>query len=100
MLHWLVAGNLNVVKDGSGEWNDTQSVGVIGTKLLDALNDCELVDQRFVGPLFTWTNFHKLDRVLVKELWLNMLHDSSIQLFPHGLSNHAYSITKVYRLDL
>ena len=74
----------------------------MGSELNIVLDDYELVDHRYVGPVFTWSNSHvycKLDRVMVNRSWLNMLHESTVQFLPPGVSDHACSVLRVFKED-
>ena len=65
-----------------------------------ALDACKVVDHNYIGPVFTWSNsqvYCKLDRVLVNQEWLSMTQDSTVHFHPPGVSNHAFSITRVFK---
>lgn len=87
-------------KNSSEKWSVTGEVSSVGNELRDAMQGCEVLDHTYIGPVYTWANSHvfcKLDRVLVNQLWLNMNQESLVQFLPPGISDHAYSITKVLK---
>lgn len=100
VLPWLVAGDLNVVKDSTEKWSESLHMGQVGTELVDVMTRCNILDHRYVGPVYTWTNSHvvfcKLDRVMVNQMWMSMNKESTVQFFPPGVSDHAYSVTQVF----
>lgn len=89
---WMIAGDMNVVKDSTEKWCKSGKVGTVGSELMEAMLNCEVLDHSYFGPVYTWTNSHvfcKLDRVLVNQLWLNMNKDSLVHFYPPGVSDHA-----------
>lgn len=70
------------------------------------MEELELDDYMFSGPLFTWTNnqqqsflARKLDRVLVTSAWLQGLPYYFVEFLAPGLSDHCCSIIKLDRLS-
>ncbi|XP_039066047.1 uncharacterized protein LOC120211619 [Hibiscus syriacus] len=62
----------------------------------DCLEDLEVQDHPFVGPLFTWSNkqddsylARKLDRILTNSQWLLDFPDSYVEFKAPGVSDHC-----------
>ncbi|XP_039025208.1 uncharacterized protein LOC120158443 [Hibiscus syriacus] len=83
---WVVEGDFNAILRAE-ESSDFETLSIYNSPGMKdfqgCLEDLDLLDHPFLGPLFTWTNKHdegflarKLDRILVNPGWLFVFPDS------------------------
>lgn len=88
----VLAGDFNVVtfdreKIGGGLANPSSR-----SSFNNCIQDCNLLDLGFAGPLFTWSIGdlrERLDIVLSNETWLSMFHDYSVTHLPIPTFDHC-----------
>ena len=97
---WILSGDFNVVKDSTEKWSEHQHGVPVSSELVDAMRACDIMDHQYIGPVYTWSNSHmycKLDRVMINHRWLNMAQGSMVHFYPPGISDHSYSIVRVFK---
>ena len=96
-LPWLLVGDFNAlrsIQEHQGHdirWN--QSIQDFN----DLVNDAELLELRFSGILFTWSNkrdregciARKLDRALGNDAWIHNMERTVVEFHPTGISDHT-----------
>ncbi|XP_039003778.1 uncharacterized protein LOC120130649 [Hibiscus syriacus] len=92
-------GDFNIIAKAE-ESSDFDIMGIHCTldmkDFQDCLEDLELMDHPFLGPLFTWSNkqegsflARKLDRILVNDQWMVDFPDSFVEFKAEGVSDHC-----------
>ncbi|XP_039025941.1 uncharacterized protein LOC120159418 [Hibiscus syriacus] len=99
---WVLGGDFNVIADAQ-ESSDYSLMGPHFSadmeEFKDYLEDLEVQDHPFVGPLFTWSNkqddsylTRKLDRILTNSQWLLDFPDSYVEFKAPGVSDHCLGL--------
>ncbi|XP_039023346.1 uncharacterized protein LOC120155967 [Hibiscus syriacus] len=99
---WVIGGDFNVV-DVAHESYDYPIMGSHSLPDIEELQGCmedlELQDHPFVGPLFTWSNkqdgsylARKLDRILVNPQWMHEFPISFAEYKAPGVSDHCLGL--------
>ncbi|XP_038998865.1 uncharacterized protein LOC120124223 [Hibiscus syriacus] len=99
---WVVGGDFNIIASPE-ESSDFDVMGVHFTpdmrEFQEFLDDLELMDHPFLGPLFTWSNRQegsflakKLDRILVNSQWMLDFPESFVEFKAQGVSDHCLGL--------
>ncbi|XP_039032919.1 uncharacterized protein LOC120168182 [Hibiscus syriacus] len=99
---WVLGGDFNVIADAQ-ESSDYDLLGLHSSadmeEFKDCLEDLEVHDHPFTGPLFTWSNkqdetylARKLDRILTNSQWLLDFPDSCVEFKAPGASDHCLGV--------
>ncbi|GMI83892.1 hypothetical protein HRI_002058500 [Hibiscus trionum] len=99
-LPWVLVGDFNVTlyPKESSYFSGSQGISGAMKDFSDCLEDLDVLDHPFQGPMFTWCNMReeqplarKLDRILVNQLWISKFGDSGVEFLPPGCSDHCPS---------
>lgn len=93
---WLVGGDFNeIIHPAELSASSVTSLSSHMTEFSTCLNQLEIRDLRFHGPIFTWSNKRpenpiakKLDRALINEHWLDLYPRSLTKFLPPEISDH------------
>ncbi|XP_039023541.1 uncharacterized protein LOC120156224 [Hibiscus syriacus] len=99
---WVIGGDFNITASLE-ESSDFEIIGVHYTpnmrEFQECLDDLELMDHPFLGPLFTWSNrqedsflARKLDRILVNPHWMLDFPESFVEFKAQGVSDHCLGL--------
>ncbi|WOL13849.1 ribonuclease H protein [Canna indica] len=105
-LPWMLVGDINYIVDAMekrGGKPFKESTAVVDFK--EFIGNCGLIDARFKGPLFTWSNKRKegeriaarLDRDLYNVNWLDWNLDISVEHLNMLDSDHRPLLSHGYR---
>ncbi|XP_039023159.1 uncharacterized protein LOC120155749 [Hibiscus syriacus] len=98
---WVLGGDFNVIVDAqeSSDYDLGSHSSADIEEFKDCLEDLEVQDHHFVGPLFTWSNkqdetylARKLDRILTNSQWLLDFSDSYIEFKAPGAFDHCLGL--------
>jgi len=97
---WLIGGDFNQIIHYEEHYSPTvNSLTPPMTDFKDTLDQLEMFDLKFQGPLFTWSNNQpasplakKLDRVLVNSYWLSLFPSSFTTFLPPLPPDHSPSL--------
>ncbi|XP_039031706.1 uncharacterized protein LOC120166515 [Hibiscus syriacus] len=94
---WLVGGDFNFIlkmEESSNPISSSTSSDVL--EFHKCVEDLEIFDHQFIGPLYTWSNkqqnsflARKLDRVLVNHCWSETFPSSEVEFQAPGESDHS-----------
>ncbi|XP_038993423.1 uncharacterized protein LOC120117185 [Hibiscus syriacus] len=70
----------------------------------ECVEDLDVFDHQFIGPLFTWSNkqqytylSRKLDRVLINHCWIEAFPSSEVEFQAPGDSHHSPALVWMHR---
>ncbi|XP_039040580.1 uncharacterized protein LOC120178874 [Hibiscus syriacus] len=95
---WVIGGDFNIIAKEE-ESSDFDVMGIHCAPDMKDFQDClenlDLMDHPFLGPLFTWSNkqeesflARKLDMILVNDQWLLDHPESFTEFITHRVSDH------------
>lgn len=100
---WMICGDLNCVL------NIEERIGSLVREneireIRECMHECELVDIKSVGNLFTWNNkqegihrvFSKMDRVMANPSWLDAYSSAEVCFQEEGKFDHTRALIRVY----
>ena len=84
---WEKLGDISLAVEGR-PW----LVGGDMMEFADAIANCQLIDPRFDGPMFTWYRaglWERLDRILIGEHWTSVFATTRVTHLARFSSDHA-----------
>ncbi|KAE8732331.1 hypothetical protein F3Y22_tig00002237pilonHSYRG01790 [Hibiscus syriacus] len=94
MITAVYGSNNNLARRGL--WDYLRNLESVVEELQGCMDDLELQDHPFVGPLFTWSNkqegsylARKLDRILINSQWMHGFPISFADYKAPGVSDHC-----------
>ncbi|RYR39566.1 hypothetical protein Ahy_A09g045127 isoform B [Arachis hypogaea] len=100
---WLLSGDFNEIKDVSEKKGGANIDKKACTSFANWINDCGLIDLRFIGSRFTWRGpqwegqervFKRLDRALANADWRTKFQEAKVEVLPRiGSDHHPLLIT-------
>lgn len=93
-LHWIVLGYFNEILHEQKKFVGNPISIIRSRAFRQCLNDCKLIHVGFKGPRFTSTNkrgliMERLDRMLVKSEWMNIMPNTNVIHLPRLHSDHC-----------
>ncbi|XP_074278228.1 uncharacterized protein LOC141601821 [Silene latifolia] len=94
---WLVGGDFNSVMASDERIGGAPVTNAETRPMVQAVQDCNLVDLSAQGAFYTWSNKHeqdtrvysRIDRVLVNEDWVDIFPESYVHFMPEGTFDHC-----------
>ena len=95
---WMALGDFNEVLSPNEIFGGNQAWDPGMAEFNELINDCCLVDLRYTGCYYTWSNRRtnrddfserKLDRAIVNNEWLDIFPASHAHFHPPGISDHS-----------
>ncbi|KAF7803052.1 reverse transcriptase [Senna tora] len=94
---WLLMGDFNDYSNSSEKFGGRPPDLKRMENFNSFLNNCNLLDLGFVGPLFTWTNCQqdghiirtRIDRAQATQSWINLFPNSKVFHLPIAHSDHC-----------
>ena len=95
---WLLAGDYNIIAklEESSSYDGNKRISIDMREFQKSLQELEVVDHSYTGPIFTWSNHQnegvlarKLDRVIINDNWMQDFVHSTVEFISPGISDHC-----------
>lgn len=96
-LPWILAEDFNEVHLGDDKFRGRPINSYRALKFQECLNSCRMIDLRFSGPRFTWSNNRplsqlgqeRIDRVFATPDWSNLYPEAHVKHLERSHSDHC-----------
>ena len=100
----MMARDYNVIAHSSesSNFNGSQAMSSNTKYFVESMQNLEVLDHAYNGPLFTWSNHQdstflvkKLDRVLINDTWLTLFAHSRVKFLLPEISDHSHALIQL-----